>query len=217
VSVRTAFRILIPSLLAALGFCLFAAVRWPTGSSPVFAALTLMLTAAALAAAAVAALFAWPGYREWTRAQQQRVDMRPRLAIIHEEDESEEWFGEDGRLTVDGTRFVLRLNLRNDGDKLLRRATLNMIVPRQCLLAPWHPDSDLRSIRASRSDQLEPGMVVPVNTLAAHRDYPPNLHVLHDVAVTLPGPGEWPIFVIVAGDAPQAWSLRVLVTLLEGK
>ena len=121
---------------------------WPTGSSSVFAALTLMMAVAALAAAVVAATFAWPGYLEWTRIQRQRVDMQLRLAIIHEDDESEEWFGEDGRLTVEGPRFVLRVNLRNDGDRPLREATVNIIVPRECGLEPWQSDSRFQRIRA---------------------------------------------------------------------
>ncbi len=56
-----------------------------------------------------------------------------------------------------------------------------------------------------------PGSVVPVNLLAAQRDYAPGRDVRHYAIVMLPAPGRWPIHVIVAGDAPVGWMTRAVV------
>jgi hypothetical protein len=139
-----------------------------------------------------------------------QADVRPRLAIIERPDGRETLFGEDGRIGVSRTRFVLRLLLCNDGSEALRDAAVNILVPKACTVEPFG-DSGLRRVGSCRSDKLVPGSFVTANILAVERDYPPALPVRHYAVVTLPGPGRWPIFVVVAGDAPIAWASRVLV------
>ena len=150
--------------------------------------------------------------RLWDTAGVSEAEVVPRLAIIERSDGREMLFGHEGRLGVSRPRFVLRVQLRNDGSTPLRDAAVNILVPKACRLEPFRT-SGLGRMGPSRTDQLVPGCVVPVNMIAIERDYPPALAVCHYAVVTLPEPGCWPIAVVVAGDACIAWASRGVVDL----
>jgi hypothetical protein len=134
----------------------------------------------------------------------------PELAVIQRADGLEDVVGPSGLVRVARRRFVLRLLLGEMATVSWWRPVINVVVPEGCGIEPFGR-SPHGNVSISRTRHLVPGSPVWARTLVVEPDGQFATAIRQHIVVTLPGPGRWPVLVLVAGESPIGWICRALV------
>lgn len=193
----------------------YAAARFgPTRASAWFQGEAVILAIVATGAAALAALFAYPSFRDLREQLRRAPDVRLSLEVGDNiEDrhvvENSGWIAGGRYFKVSNTTeewwtFEARVGVHNSGDKALDYAILNILVPEACIIHPIDEGIDHYSIPGNALDgDILPGQSRPVRLTVANLTAQPGIVRMFHVRISTPTETAIPMLVRLAAPALQ--------------